>query len=101
MPEFMNKSEFEEGFTGYITGAVVISRSALEKVGCFNPGLRIANDSDWFFRAKDAGMHLGIVDEVLVQRRIHDANQTLHREPESKAVKELFELVRESVHRKQ
>jgi len=100
MPEYMNKSEFEKGFTGNVTVALVISRSALEQVGIFNPQLRRANDSDWLFRAKDAGIQMGIVDEVLVHRRIHFTNLSHHRGIESQPVREMFQILRASIHRK-
>jgi glycosyltransferase involved in cell wall biosynthesis len=100
MPEYMKSSDFEKEYPGYIPSALVIRRQILEQAGNFNPGFKRSNDSDWFFRAKDAGIRMFIVDEALVRRRIHLTNLSHDRGIESQPVKEMFQLLRNSVHRK-
>ena len=55
-------------------GALLVRRSALERIGDFDESYKIAIDIEWFARLKDAGMELGTVDEVVIEKRVHDAN---------------------------
>jgi glycosyltransferase involved in cell wall biosynthesis len=78
--------------------ALLARRSAFHRVGGFDTRWPIAADIDWFARVKDAGLRMELVPEVLVEKRVHDANlstlagATLNRE--------LVALLRESVGRK-
>ena len=52
-------------------------RNVFERVGVFDPTLSTAEDIDWYARADDMGVPMGMIDQVLVQKRIHDANISL------------------------
>jgi glycosyltransferase involved in cell wall biosynthesis len=91
----------EDEVAGYIPSALLIRRNILNKVGYFNSNMRRANDTDWHFRAKDKGARMANVNKLLLYRRIHESNLSHHRGIESRAVKELLQAVRNSVHRKQ
>jgi glycosyltransferase involved in cell wall biosynthesis len=58
----------------FIPSALLVRRAALNKVGTFNTGYRHGNDSDWFFRARDAEVTVAVVPDVLIARRFHAAN---------------------------
>lgn len=85
----------------YIPSGLLIRKTVFKKVGDFNPNMFEANDTDWHFRAKDKGIRMVNVNKLLLYRRIHGSNLSHHRGLESLAVKELFQAVRDSVHRKQ
>lgn len=55
-------------------GAVLLRRDALDRVGPFGTEWAIASDVDWFARAKDAGLELGVVPEIVLLKRVHDSN---------------------------
>jgi glycosyltransferase involved in cell wall biosynthesis len=77
--------------------ALLIRRSAFDRVGPFRTDMRVANDIEWFARVKDAGLTRAIVPRVLVRKRVHDANWS-HSHP--KALHgELTGLLRETVAR--
>jgi len=57
-----------------IPSSLMVHRDVFERIGGFNPLFRLSEDLDWFLRAQDTGMILGILPETLLQRRIHDAN---------------------------
>jgi hypothetical protein len=55
-------------------GAVLVRRSLIERIGVFNPEHSIATDIDWFARIKDTGAELGVVDELVIEKRAHEGN---------------------------
>ncbi|MCS5713726.1 glycosyltransferase family 2 protein [Herbiconiux sp. CPCC 205716] len=54
---------------------MVISRTALDDVGGFDPSLRMKNDTDLFYRLLKAGNGYSVVPERLVNQRKHDTGQ--------------------------
>ena len=76
LPAWFRKELFDSVHTGWILGTMVVRRTAFEKVGHFATGYSAANDSDWFFRAKAAGIPMVVVPELLLLKRIHGANES-------------------------
>jgi glycosyltransferase involved in cell wall biosynthesis len=78
--------------------ALLARRDVFDRIGVFDTRLSIAPDIDWFARLKDAEAHVVTLPDVLVHKRVHDANlstlggATLNRE--------LITLLRESVERR-
>jgi glycosyltransferase involved in cell wall biosynthesis len=69
------KTEFLlEDHMAFIPSALVVRRSVFDQIGDFDSSYRHGNDADWFFRAKDAGIPMGILSETLLLRRIHGSN---------------------------
>jgi glycosyltransferase involved in cell wall biosynthesis len=56
--------------------SALVRRSALERIGPFDSSFRYSEDVDWLFRAQDGDVGVGILDDVVVVRRIHGANLT-------------------------
>ena len=69
---------------GYVTGTMLARRSAFERVGPFNGNVRHADSADWFIRAREAGLTGGLLEEVLVRRRIHEGNVSRQRAEQSR-----------------
>lgn len=59
---------------GRLPGAMLIRRSAFLRVGGFDETLRIGEFMDWLVRARRAGLHELILDDVCLERRIHGHN---------------------------
>jgi GT2 family glycosyltransferase len=78
-------------------GALLARRSLFEQVGLFDTRLAIATDVDWFARLKDAGLVLGVVDEVVVEKRAHGSNLS-HSDLDRNSA-ELLHVLRDSVDR--
>jgi glycosyltransferase involved in cell wall biosynthesis len=76
LPAWFRKELFSSVHTGWSLGTTVIRRTAFEKVGNFVTGYSAASDSDWFFRAKAAAIPMAVVPELLLLKRIHDANES-------------------------
>lgn len=54
--------------------AMMTHRAVFELVGGFDEGLRLSEDVDWFMRARDAGVKVVSVDQLVLRYRIHALN---------------------------
>lgn len=66
-----------EPIAGYCADAMVLRRSDFLSVGSFNETLKVGEFIDWFARARDLGFATRLIDQVVLERRIHGANQTI------------------------
>lgn len=66
----------DEPRPAHVTGAMLVRRSAFERVGPFTPGLRVAEGLDWLLRAHESGLHEATVGEQVQWRRVHGANNS-------------------------
>lgn len=54
--------------------SMVVRREVLDRVGPFADDLRHAEDVDWVLRAFELGVPLAVLDEVVLERRLHPGN---------------------------
>jgi glycosyltransferase involved in cell wall biosynthesis len=54
--------------------SMMVRRHAFRVVGGFDPSFRVAEDLDWLFRARTAGLVVGTLDRVLTRHRLHRGN---------------------------
>ncbi len=59
---------------GIFAGTMLIRRASFARVGEFESQYRVGEFIDWYARAQDLGLRGGIIDEVLLRRRIHGEN---------------------------
>jgi len=69
----------DRALPGYVLQTMLARRSAFEKIGVLNPALRFGEDTDWFIRARDAGIALELMPDALLFRRFHSSNLTRSR----------------------
>ena len=62
---------------GYLAGAVLARRDAIERVGPFREDLRVGEFVDWMARARDLGLCEAMLPDHVLSRRLHDANQSV------------------------
>ena len=96
LPAWFRKELFPAAHPGWIPGTLVIRRAAFEKVGNFATGYSAASDSDWFFRAKAAGIPMAVVPETLLMKRIHGSNESGNAKD---VLSELRKVVKNSIDR--
>lgn len=81
-----------------LPSATLYRRMAFDKVGGFaSAAVKISEDLAWTARAQDFGLRRALVEEVLVQRRIHGDNTS---RDALVRVDEHFSIIRESLNRK-
>lgn len=61
---------------GYLPGALLIRRAAFEALGGFDESLPAGEVLDFFSRA--GAVRMRVIDEVVLHRRVHGANSSLH-----------------------
>jgi glycosyltransferase involved in cell wall biosynthesis len=59
---------------GYVVQTLLARRLTFQKIGGFNPVLRFSHGMDWFLRADEQGAVSELLSDVLVYRRLHEAN---------------------------
>ena len=59
-----------------LVGCLLARRGAFERVGGFDPALRMSEDTDWFIRAREAELGLTQVPETVLHYRRHTASLT-------------------------
>ena len=57
-----------------IPSTMMVRKSVFDEIGGFSTEFRASEDVEWTQRAKDAGLSIGVVEEVLVKRRFHGSN---------------------------
>ena len=70
-PVWVRTQQHEQEMIAYIPSALVVQKAAFRAVGGFDENYSIGDDSDWFLRAKDAGLKLGVLEETLLFKRVH------------------------------
>ena len=76
LPAWFRKELLATVHTGWVLGTLLVRRTTFAQVGGFATGYSAANDSDWFFRAKAAEVPMAVVPELLLRKRIHEANDS-------------------------
>lgn len=84
--------------TALIMETLVAHRSVWTEVGCFDTRLSLAEDVDWFSRARQLGLPMAVLPRVLLHKRIHGANASLDVTTNNR---ELLRVVRRSIRRNQ
>jgi glycosyltransferase involved in cell wall biosynthesis len=96
-PPGFRQELLDRSVPGMIMEALVARREAFDRVGPFDSSFSVSNDTDWFARARDHGLVIGVLPETLVIKRVHTSNTTLKPEGFSQ---QLLDVVRASVARK-
>jgi glycosyltransferase involved in cell wall biosynthesis len=76
LPPWLRRELLLEDQVGYLPGTLVVRTTVFAQIGTFDTAYRISCDSDWLARAKDAGIPMSILPDVLLFRRIHSGNQS-------------------------
>lgn len=96
LPPTFRQSLLAEPTAQFFMQNLLVRRHVFHRIGAFDPSLPRGADSDWFVRAKDAGIDFPVVPEVLLRRRWHDSNDSL----QFKFPSTMLDILRRSVRRK-
>ncbi len=68
-PELLKKE-----VVGPMPETLLARKSLFQHVGFFDTNLSLLEDTDWFSRAKDSGVPMRVIDQVLLNKRVHQKN---------------------------
>ena len=83
---------------GYATTTLLAKRQVFDTIGNFDQTYWFGDATDWFVRARDHGLNIFMLEEVLTFHRMHESNLTKRRSEESKD--EFLRLVKKSLERR-
>jgi hypothetical protein len=81
---------------GFNFSALLASRSGFMRVGFLKEDLKHSDDTEWFLRARDMKVAVGMLPEILVRRRLHLSNRSTIKSVESGD--EYLDLVHKKIH---
>jgi glycosyltransferase involved in cell wall biosynthesis len=74
LPPGFKRSLMTGSHIAYMPGTIMIRRTAIDRVGPFDEGWKIASDIVWFRKLREAGFKAGIINRVLLNKRVHASN---------------------------
>ena len=80
-PEWFT-DELLEGSGALALGTILARRELFESVGGFDESTHICEDLEWLARARDLGITYELLDDVVLEYRVHGANTGLPRRRE-------------------
>lgn len=87
-----------EKINGCCPGTMLVSKDVFNTVGDFSTKWELAGFLDWLQRSKDIGIHAQTIDDIVLKRRIHNANSGAGKN--SILTKEFAEVMKESISRR-
>jgi len=78
-------------------GALLARKSVFQVAGVFDVSYPHAKDVDWFIRAREAGLRMAVLPEVLLRRRLHGSNRSFSHEARTA---EFMRAVRSTIERR-
>jgi len=96
-PSWVKEEQMQDNLDGYLLGCSLIHKELFVQYGTFNDSYRFGSDFDWFFRLKDASENFFQVNEVVLEKRIHEMNESRHAQA---SLNELTKAIYQSILRK-
>jgi glycosyltransferase involved in cell wall biosynthesis len=78
-PARLEPGSLEHPTLALVPSALLVRRAVVERVGGFDERFAVGEDREWFVRAEAGGIERVVLVDVLLRRRIHDANLTAHK----------------------
>ena len=97
VPRGFKKELLEEHHVGKIMETLVVRKALFDTLGGFDGAMNLAEDADWYARASDRKIPMAIIPEVLLHKRVHDANAS---SDAATSNRELLKALKRSIERK-
>lgn len=89
----------EGSHVGYIPGCSLVRRDVFDRLGPFEERWTITSDLAWFGRLREVGMQIGVLDQIVLHKRVHGGNLS-YTTPKPTYQRELTRLLKESLDRR-
>ena len=99
MPAAFNPVLLEGDYVAHMPGTAMIRRSVFERMGKFNEEWPVASDIAWFAKLRETNTVIGILDDVVLHKRVHSTNLSLVT-PWPVYQRELTQLLKQAIDRR-
>jgi len=96
VPTWCRDNLLNRDIVDYSPGSIVFRRRLFNRIGPFDQSLVSGHDTDWILRVKDSDTPMGVLPDVLLLKRVHEANQSAE---VTRIHAELLEVFRRSIKR--
>ena len=72
--DWFRRELLDRSLSARLPGPLLVRRSVFERIGLFREDMKLGSDVDWTWRASDAGLVFHLIEQDVLQRRIHGAN---------------------------
>lgn len=83
---------------GHIPSTAIVRKTSFEKVGYFDSRWKVGEFIDWLVKAKEIGLNIETVNDVLLLRRIHKTNIGVREREAGRS--DYLKIVKEALDRK-
>lgn len=98
-PPGFKRELLDRDHVAYMPSALLARKQVFNTLGDFATSWEIASDVEWFARAKDRQLVLGIVPEVMLFKRVHDSNLSYLDSRTRRFNREVVGLLKQSIDR--
>jgi glycosyltransferase involved in cell wall biosynthesis len=99
-PRGFRAKVLDRDHVAHMPGVLMARRRLFEHIGDWGEGWVVANDIDWFLKLKDSRLPIGILDEVVLHKRVHSRNFSYATAENPVYPQEVLRLLRDSILRK-
>jgi len=96
VPVWCRNDVLNQELVDYTPGSIVFRRRLFDRIGPFDQSLVSGHDTDWVLRVKDSNTPMAVLPDVLLLKRVHEANQSSE---VTRMHSELLEVFRRSINR--
>lgn len=100
VPLGFRKKLLEGDYPAPMPETLVARKSLFRKIGGFNAGFTIAEDVDWFIRARDRNVPSAVIPYVLVLKRVHGANLSFRSTTREIFAQDILRIAKQSLDRR-
>jgi glycosyltransferase involved in cell wall biosynthesis len=84
----------------HMPGVLMARHDLFDRLGNWSEDCTVTNDIDWFLQLKDSGLTVGVIDDVLLHKRVHSQNLSYVTRPDNVYQREILRLLHASIIRK-
>ena len=96
-PAWVREELLANDSVGCLPSTLVARKSLFADIGGFDTSVRLNEDVEWFFRARERGVPMGVIPQILLHKRVHDRNAGY----QARAGRvELLDVIRTSIQRR-
>jgi glycosyltransferase involved in cell wall biosynthesis len=99
-PVQFKQSLLQQNHLNYFPGCFIGSKEMFELLGSFDTSLTITSDIEWSTKIKDLDHRVGVINEVVLNKRVHDKNLSYNAAKTATYSEELLKILHDRIQAK-